>query len=144
MVHQMKRLGREVAELTALADHLFAHGLVLEMLAGPSRECAPPTQRRALQAAVRTLLDVVGDRAGEHPRVGPDRGSPLPPVRVYDDDHLVLTPIRSEQSSPGRPQAAGLGLSRSAREPPPQGSRDSTADRLGTDWMRPWGVHGVD
>jgi len=31
----MKRLGRDAAELTALADHLFAHGLVLEMLAGP-------------------------------------------------------------------------------------------------------------
>ncbi len=31
----MKRLGRDAAELTALADHLTAHGLVLEMLAGP-------------------------------------------------------------------------------------------------------------
>ncbi|MFI1368133.1 recombinase family protein [Streptomyces griseochromogenes] len=31
----MKRLSRDAAELTALADHLFAHGLVLEMLAGP-------------------------------------------------------------------------------------------------------------
>ncbi|WP_435864566.1 hypothetical protein [Streptomyces sparsogenes] len=31
----MKRLGRDAAELTALADHLAAHGLVLEMLAGP-------------------------------------------------------------------------------------------------------------
>ena len=31
----MKRLGRDTAELTALADHLTAHGLVLEMLAGP-------------------------------------------------------------------------------------------------------------
>ncbi|MFJ3311028.1 recombinase family protein [Streptomyces sp. NPDC086549] len=32
---EMKRLGRDAAELTALADHLFAHGLALEMLAGP-------------------------------------------------------------------------------------------------------------
>lgn len=31
----MKRLGRDAAELTALADHLTSHGLVLEMLAGP-------------------------------------------------------------------------------------------------------------
>jgi len=31
----MKRLGRDAAEITALADHLSAHGLVLEMLAGP-------------------------------------------------------------------------------------------------------------
>lgn len=30
-----KRLGRDAVELTALADHLAAHGLVLEMLAGP-------------------------------------------------------------------------------------------------------------
>ncbi|MFF1922807.1 recombinase family protein [Streptomyces sp. NPDC058221] len=31
----MKCLGRDAAELTALADHLAAHGLVLEMHAGP-------------------------------------------------------------------------------------------------------------
>lgn len=31
----MKRLGRDSAELTALADHLTAHGILLEMLAGP-------------------------------------------------------------------------------------------------------------
>ncbi|GAA2357508.1 recombinase family protein [Streptomyces violaceusniger] len=34
-VFERKRLGRDAAELTALADHLTAHGLVLEMLAGP-------------------------------------------------------------------------------------------------------------
>ncbi|WP_267242271.1 recombinase family protein [Streptomyces sp. PR69] len=34
-VFEMKRLGRDAAELTALADHLTAHGLVLEMLHGP-------------------------------------------------------------------------------------------------------------
>ncbi|MFE1875645.1 recombinase family protein [Streptomyces sp. NPDC059496] len=34
-VYEMKRLGRDAAELTALADHLTAQGLVLEMLAGP-------------------------------------------------------------------------------------------------------------
>ncbi|WP_368862006.1 recombinase family protein [Frankia gtarii] len=33
--YEMKRLGRDAAELTALADHPTAHGLVLEMLAGP-------------------------------------------------------------------------------------------------------------
>jgi DNA invertase Pin-like site-specific DNA recombinase len=31
----MKRLGRDSAELTTLADHLTAHGIALEMLAGP-------------------------------------------------------------------------------------------------------------
>ncbi|MFJ4859011.1 recombinase family protein [Streptomyces sp. NPDC088730] len=34
-VYEMKRLGRDAAELTALADHLTAHGLILEILAGP-------------------------------------------------------------------------------------------------------------
>ncbi|MGW6843848.1 recombinase family protein [Streptomyces sp. NPDC054958] len=34
-VYEMKRLGRDAAELTVLADHLTAHGLALEMLAGP-------------------------------------------------------------------------------------------------------------
>jgi DNA invertase Pin-like site-specific DNA recombinase len=34
-VYEMKRLGRDSAELTALADHLIAHGIALEMLAGP-------------------------------------------------------------------------------------------------------------
>ncbi|WP_197093571.1 recombinase family protein [Nonomuraea sp. SBT364] len=31
----MKRLGRDSAELTAPADHLTAHGIALELLAGP-------------------------------------------------------------------------------------------------------------
>jgi DNA invertase Pin-like site-specific DNA recombinase len=39
----MKRLGRDAAELTALADHLTAHGLVLEMLAGPLPGIYDPT-----------------------------------------------------------------------------------------------------
>ena len=34
-VYEMKHLGRDAADLTALADHLTAHGIVLEMLAGP-------------------------------------------------------------------------------------------------------------
>lgn len=39
----MKRLGRDAAELTALADHLTEHGLVLEMLAGPLPGIYNPT-----------------------------------------------------------------------------------------------------
>lgn len=42
-VYEMKRLGREAAELTALADHLTAHGLILEMLAGPLQGMADPS-----------------------------------------------------------------------------------------------------
>ncbi|MFJ7269593.1 hypothetical protein ACIQV3_23600 [Streptomyces sp. NPDC099050] len=34
-VYEMKRLGSDAAELTALADHLAPHGPVLEMPAGP-------------------------------------------------------------------------------------------------------------
>ena len=34
-VYEMKRLGRDSAELTALAEHLAAHGIAPEMLAGP-------------------------------------------------------------------------------------------------------------
>jgi DNA invertase Pin-like site-specific DNA recombinase len=39
----MKRLGRDAAELTALADHLTENGLVLEMLAGPLPGLYDPT-----------------------------------------------------------------------------------------------------
>ncbi|MFI1585558.1 recombinase family protein [Embleya sp. NPDC020630] len=42
-VYEMKRLGRDAAELTALADHLTTHGLVLEMLAGPLPGIYDPT-----------------------------------------------------------------------------------------------------
>ncbi|MEU1032813.1 recombinase family protein [Streptomyces mirabilis] len=45
----MKRLGRDAAELTALADHLTAHGLVLEMLAGPLPGTYDPSGPRRLQ-----------------------------------------------------------------------------------------------
>ncbi|MET8156217.1 recombinase family protein [Sphaerisporangium sp. NPDC005289] len=34
-VHELKRLSRDAAELTALAGHLTAHGLILEMPTGP-------------------------------------------------------------------------------------------------------------
>ncbi|MDO0926613.1 recombinase family protein [Streptomyces sp. TG1A-8] len=42
-VFEMKRLGRDAAELTALADHLTERGLVLEMLAGPLPGIYDPT-----------------------------------------------------------------------------------------------------
>ncbi|MCY0932490.1 recombinase family protein [Streptomyces sp. H27-H1] len=42
-VYEMKRLGRDAAELTALADHFTAHGLVLEMLAGPLQGMYDPS-----------------------------------------------------------------------------------------------------
>lgn len=42
-VYEMKRLGRDAAELTALADRLTAHGLLLEMLAGPLQGMYDPS-----------------------------------------------------------------------------------------------------
>jgi DNA invertase Pin-like site-specific DNA recombinase len=42
-VYEMKRLGRDGAELTATADHLAAHGLALEMLGGPLAGIYDPT-----------------------------------------------------------------------------------------------------
>lgn len=42
-VYERKRLGRDAAELAALADHLTAHGLVLEMLAGPVPRMSDPS-----------------------------------------------------------------------------------------------------
>ena len=44
-VNEMKRLARDSAELTAHADHLTAHGIVLEMLAGPLRHLRPDRHR---------------------------------------------------------------------------------------------------
>ncbi|MQY36957.1 hypothetical protein SRB17_49590 [Streptomyces sp. RB17] len=41
--YEMKRLCRDAAELTALAHHLTAYGLVLEMLAGPLPGIYDPT-----------------------------------------------------------------------------------------------------
>ncbi|MGW3309694.1 hypothetical protein ACWDG9_24265 [Streptomyces sp. NPDC001073] len=49
-VYEMKRLGRDAAELTALADHLTAHGLILEMLAGPLPGIYDPTGPGKLRA----------------------------------------------------------------------------------------------
>ncbi|MEU6539629.1 recombinase family protein [Streptomyces sp. NPDC047000] len=44
-VYEMKRLGRDAAELTALAGHLTVHGLVLEMLAEHAKREAPRSRR---------------------------------------------------------------------------------------------------
>lgn len=48
----MKRIGRDADELTALADHLTAHGLVLEMLAGIYDPAGPGRMLFAFFAAM--------------------------------------------------------------------------------------------
>ncbi|MFI0735327.1 hypothetical protein ACH4S9_41040 [Streptomyces sp. NPDC021225] len=44
-VYEMKRLGRDAAEFTALADHLSAHGLVREQGPDPGGPGAEPLSR---------------------------------------------------------------------------------------------------
>ncbi len=70
-VYEMKRLGRDAAELTALADHLTAHGLVLDMLAGPLQGMYDQSGPGRLLFAY--LRGDGADRAGEHPRVDAGR-----------------------------------------------------------------------
>ena len=96
-VYEMKRLGRDAAELTALADHLTAHGLVLEMLAGPllasttrpapagccsgSSPPWPRPKRESIREATLEGLDAAA-RKGKH--------GGRPPVITDDMLHTVL------------------------------------------------------
>ncbi|MGW0544965.1 recombinase family protein [Streptomyces griseoincarnatus] len=96
-VYEMKRLGRDAAELTALADHLTAHGLVLEMVAGPLPGIYDPTgpgkllfaffaamaetERENIREATLEGLDTAA-RKGKH--------GGRPPVITDDMLHTVL------------------------------------------------------
>ncbi|WP_439681435.1 hypothetical protein [Embleya sp. MST-111070] len=100
-VYGMKRLGRDAAELTALADHLTAHGLVLEMPAGPLTGIHDPTGPDRRHAAHRAATPG-GRRTG--------RGDPTRP------DH----PHRRTQGAPPEPgqPPPGLGRARQTRGVP--------------------------
>ncbi|MEU9198380.1 recombinase family protein [Streptomyces hundungensis] len=96
-VYEMKRLGRDAAELTALADHLTAHGLVLEMLAGPLPGMYDPsgpgrllfaffaamaeTERENIRESTLEVLDTAAHK-GKH--------GGRPPVITEDMLHTVL------------------------------------------------------
>ncbi|MGI5438079.1 recombinase family protein [Streptomyces shenzhenensis] len=96
-VFEMKRLGRDAAELTALADHLTAHGLVLEMLHGPLTGIYDPsgagkllfaffaamaeTERENIRESTLEGLDAAA-RKGKH--------GGWPPVITDDMLHTVL------------------------------------------------------
>jgi hypothetical protein len=93
-VNEMKRLGRDAAELTALADHLTAHGLVMEMPA--ARHLRPvrpgPDPDRVFRRDGR-------NRTREHPRGHPrrprrrrrkDKHGGRPAVITADMLHTVL------------------------------------------------------
>ncbi|MGY1499905.1 recombinase family protein [Streptomyces sp. QTS52] len=93
----MKRLGRDAAELTALADHHTAHGLVLEILAGPLQGMYDPsgpgrllfgffaamaeTERENIRESTLEGLDAAA-RKGNH--------GGRPPVITDDMLHTVL------------------------------------------------------
>lgn len=96
-VNEMKRLGRDSAELTALADHLTAHGILLEMLAGPIPGIYDPsgtgrmlfgffaamaeTDREAIRESILEGLNAAA-RKGNH--------GGRPPVITDDMLHTVL------------------------------------------------------
>ncbi|MFJ2020497.1 recombinase family protein [Streptomyces nodosus] len=96
-VYEMKRLGRDAAELTALADHLTAHALVLEMLTGPLPGIHDPTgpsrplfaffaamaetERENIRESTLEVLDTAA-RKGKH--------GGRPPVVTDDMLHTVL------------------------------------------------------
>ncbi|WP_327281134.1 MULTISPECIES: recombinase family protein [unclassified Streptomyces] len=110
-VYQMKRLGRDAAELAALADHLAAHGLVLEMLAGPLAGIYDPTGHgRLLFALFAATAETERENIRESTLEGLDTAARKakhggrPPVITDDVLHTVRrrrrTARRSSRSSP--------------------------------------------
>ncbi|MEU5066663.1 recombinase family protein [Streptomyces virginiae] len=96
-VYEMKRLGRDAAELTALADHLTAHGLVLEMLAGPLPGIYDPTgPGRLLFGFFAAMAETERENIREATLEGLDtaarkgRHGGRPPVITDDMLHTVL------------------------------------------------------
>ncbi|MBM9506718.1 recombinase family protein [Actinacidiphila acididurans] len=96
-VYEMKRLGRDAAELTALADHLTAHGLVLEMLAGPLPGIYDPTgPGRLLFAFFAAMAETERENIRESTLEGLDiaarkgKHGGRPPVIADDMLHTVL------------------------------------------------------
>jgi DNA invertase Pin-like site-specific DNA recombinase len=96
-VHELKRLGRDAAELTALADHLTAHGLILEMLAGPLPGIYDPTgPGKLLFAFFAAMAETARESIRESTREGLDTASRKgkhggwPPVVTDDMLHTVL------------------------------------------------------
>ncbi|WP_260462053.1 recombinase family protein [Streptomyces lateritius] len=96
-VYEMKRLGRDAAELTALADHLAAHGLVLEMLAGPLAGIYDPTGHgQLLFAFFAAMAETERENIRESTLEGLDAAARKgkhggrPPVITDDMLHTVL------------------------------------------------------
>ncbi|MER5548957.1 recombinase family protein [Streptomyces sp. NPDC002589] len=87
----MKRHGRDAAELTALADHLTAHGLILKMFAGSLPGIYDPTGPGKLLFAI---LAAMAENARENIRESTlevldtasrkNKHGGLPPVITHD------------------------------------------------------------
>ncbi|MFF3847123.1 recombinase family protein [Streptomyces sp. NPDC002328] len=96
-VYEMKRLGRDAAELTALADHLTAHRMVLEMLAGPLPGFYDPTgPGKLLFAFFAAMAETERENIRESTLEGLDTAARKgkhggrPPVITDDMLHTVL------------------------------------------------------
>ncbi|MFJ3209883.1 recombinase family protein [Streptomyces flaveolus] len=96
-VYEMKRLGRDAAELTALADHLTVRGLVLEMLAGPLPGIYGPTgPGKLLFAFFAAMAETERENIRESTLEGLDTAARKgkhggrPPVITADMLHTVL------------------------------------------------------
>ncbi|MGY0070182.1 recombinase family protein [Streptomyces sp. QTS137] len=96
-VYETKRLGRDAAELTALADHLAARGLVLEILAGPLPGIYDPTgPGKLLFAFFAAMAETERENIHESTPEGLDTAAHKgkqggrPPVIIDDMLHTVL------------------------------------------------------
>ena len=96
-VYEMKRLGRDSAELTALADHLTAHGIALEMLAGSVTGIYDPSGTgRVLFAFFAAMAETERENIREATLEGLNAASRKghhggrPPVITEDMLHTVL------------------------------------------------------
>jgi DNA invertase Pin-like site-specific DNA recombinase len=96
-VFEMKRLGRDAAELTALVDRLTEHGLVLEMLAGPLPGIYDPTgPGKLLFGFFAAMAETERENIRESTLEGLDtaarkgRYGGRPPVMTDDMLHTVL------------------------------------------------------
>ncbi|MFD9303227.1 recombinase family protein [Streptomyces sp. NPDC060048] len=96
-VYEMKRLGRDAAELAAPADHLTAHGPVLEMLAGPLPGIYDPTgPGKLLFAFFAAMAETERENIRESTLEGLDTAARKgkhggrPPVITDDMLHTVL------------------------------------------------------
>jgi DNA invertase Pin-like site-specific DNA recombinase len=96
-VYEMKCLGRDAAELTALADYLSAHGLAIEMLAGPFAGMYDPgghgrTTVRVLRSDGRDRAENIRESTleGLDATARKGRHGGRPPVITEDMLHTVL------------------------------------------------------